>query len=253
MKIRLSNTKKAFTMIELVITMAVALALTISLYIAYNNKLNNDEAYNYGRDLTRIFDAYVTNKNYGYIQFNGNEDGVNFCTTSFYYEVDNNLTMGKVKLCSKLDGTKTKFRFYWTPDGTYQHAQLCEEVNDVNNKCWDNGENNKGHTYLKTRHLSLCRAYLGSRNDQSDEPDAINNRIELFIDCSDVPNEKQRKIVEFYVYNRFAQAKDRLPSYRLATGVDRTMTYKRWTGIDPNDKGDETDGQVLIIFDLGRG
>jgi hypothetical protein len=64
---------------------------------------------------------------------------------------------------------------------------------------------------------------------------------------------KQRKIVEFYIYNRFSQSKDRLGSYRLATDLDRKMTYKKWAGIDINDVGDEEDGQVLIIFDLGRG
>ena len=240
--------KKAFTMIELVITMAIALALSISLYMAYSNKLNNDEAYNYGRDLTRIFDAYVTNKNYGYIKFNGNESGKQYCTTSFYYEVDNNLTMGKVKLCADLDGTKSKFRFHYLDNSGASH--LCEEKNDNNNHCYNT---DRGKTYMQTRHLSQCRAYLGSRNDQSSDTNAINNRVELFIDCSRVPSIKQRKITEFYLYNRFAQSKDRLGSYRLATDLDRTITYDKWSGINVNDVGNEEDGQVLIIFDLGRG
>jgi hypothetical protein len=94
---------------------------------------------------------------------------------------------------------------------------------------------------------------LGSRNDENDTQGAINNRVELFLDCSRVKNRKQKAIIEFYTYNLFTQTKDRISSHREATGRDTRMTYKRWIEEDLNDIGNEEDGQVLIIFDLGRG
>jgi hypothetical protein len=100
--------------------------------------------------------------------------------------------------------------------------------------------------------LKECRAFLGSKNDESDAEGSINNRVELFIDCSKVSNLKQKKISEFYLYNLLIQSKDRISSHRLATDIDKTMTYSKWIGED-DATGDGNDGQVLIIFDLGRG
>jgi hypothetical protein len=130
---------------------------------------------------------------------------------------------------------------------------LCEDTLNTSNKVYDEGKDRKGKTFLRTEYLKECRAYLGSRNDQNDTQESINNRVELFLDCSRVENRKQKAIIEFYTYNLFTQTKDRISSHREATGRDTRMTYKRWIEEDLNDIGNEEDGQVLIIFDLGRG
>jgi type II secretory pathway pseudopilin PulG len=242
--------KKAFTMLELTMTMIMAGVISFALYKSYSNKLINEEAYNYSRDIVKFFDAYVVNKNYGYIKFNGNKANFTPCTTSFYYEVDNNLTMGKVKLCADLDTKIYKTEFHHIEDD--KSFPLCDNTQDETNICYDDGKDRKGRTYLRTEYLKNCRAFLGSRNDENDTQGAINNRVELFLDCSRVENKKQKAIIEFYTYNLFTQTKDRISSHRLPSFSVNTMTYSKWIGED-NATGDGSDGQVLIIFDLGRG
>ena len=243
--------RQAFTMVELVVTMLIAGVISFAMYKAYDNKLINEEAFNYGRNIVKVFDAYVTNKNFGYIKFNGNEANKNYCTSSFYYEVDDNLTMGKVKLCSDLDNKLYKMEFHHIEDDG--SAPMCEDTHENTNICFDNGQNRKGRTFLRTEYLVNCRAFVGSRNDQNDSSGSINNRIELFIDCSRLKNRKQRAIAEFYAYNLFSQSKDRISSHRLATDTNKTITFEEWIDPNVNANGDELDGQVLIIFDLGRG